>query len=108
MSYLSDFQRCQIIGDRLAGVSVSETSQFLGASRSTVSKVMTAYAQSGKISSVKHKSERKERLGEKRLTERSMPNRYPSPASLPELSQHLHEEWRIQAALDVKGGPTLY
>lgn len=57
--------------------------------------------------------------------ERSIRNRYPPPASLPELSQYLHEEWyniplntiqhlyesiprRIQAVLHAKGGPTPY
>ncbi|GFW89899.1 uncharacterized protein TNCV_2979951 [Trichonephila clavipes] len=43
---LPDFQRGQIVGARLAGESIIETSQLLGVFRGIVSKVMTEHAHS--------------------------------------------------------------
>lgn len=51
MSYLSHFQRGQIIGVRLLRASITATAKMLGVSRDTVSKVMTAYQVEGKTSS---------------------------------------------------------
>ncbi len=65
MSDLTDFRRGQIVGARLAGATVTETSQFLDSYRETVSKVMTAYTQCGKRSSAKPNIGWKENLGEK-------------------------------------------
>ena len=48
MANLSDFQRGQIVGARMAGASVTETSRMLDVSRGTVSKVMTAFERGGK------------------------------------------------------------
>ncbi|GFT98794.1 transposable element Tcb1 transposase [Trichonephila clavipes] len=65
MSNFSDFQRGQIAGARLAGASVTETSQLLGASKVTVSEVVTACTQREKTSSTKQNSGRKQKLSEK-------------------------------------------
>jgi predicted transcriptional regulator len=48
MGGLSDFERGQIIGERLAGASVIKATTLLGVSRATVSKVMSAYTSHGK------------------------------------------------------------
>jgi predicted transcriptional regulator len=58
MRDLSDFERGQIIGARLAGKSVTQTAALLGASRATVSKVMSAYTNHGKTISAKRNSRR--------------------------------------------------
>jgi predicted transcriptional regulator len=48
MGDLSHFERGQLIGVRLAGAYVTKTATLLGASRATVSKVMSAYTNHGK------------------------------------------------------------
>ncbi|GFU12949.1 transposable element Tc1 transposase [Trichonephila clavipes] len=58
MSDLSDMKG-MIIGDRLAGVSMSRTANIMGVLRTTLSWVMTVYANLGKVSSTKHNSGRK-------------------------------------------------
>jgi len=50
MGNLSHFQRGQIVGVHLAGVSVTRTGTLLGVTRAAVSKVMTAYTNHGKMS----------------------------------------------------------
>ena len=65
MPDLSDFQRGQIVGARMAVASVTETAQMLGMSRGTVSKVMTAFEREGKMSSAKHRSGQKSKLPER-------------------------------------------
>jgi predicted transcriptional regulator len=59
MGDLSDFERRQIVGARLAGASVAKTAILLGASRAIVSKVMSAYMNHGKTTSAKGNSGRK-------------------------------------------------
>ena len=53
MGNLSDFQRGLIVGERLAGASVTKMATLLGLSRAAVSKVMTAYTNHAKTSSAK-------------------------------------------------------
>ncbi len=62
LSELSDVERGMIIGARLAGASVSRTANIVSVSRTTVSRVMTAYTNLGKVSSAKHNSGRKSKL----------------------------------------------
>jgi transposase len=68
---LSDFERGQIIGARLAGASVTKTATILGVSRATVSKVMLAYTNHRKTSSAKRSSGRKSSYTEKECFEKS-------------------------------------
>jgi hypothetical protein len=63
---LSDFERGQIAGARLAGVSVIKTAPLLCLSRATVSKVMSAaYTNHGKTTSAKRNSRRNSTLTER-------------------------------------------
>jgi transposase len=61
---LSDFQKGQIVGEHLAGASVTKMTTLLGVSRAAISKVI-AYTNHGKTSSVKRNSGRKPKLSER-------------------------------------------
>jgi transposase len=61
---LSDFEKGQIIGMRLAVASVIKTATLLGVSKPTISKVMSAYMNHGKTTTAKRNSERKSALTE--------------------------------------------
>jgi len=93
MSDLTDFQRGQTVGAQLVGATVTETSQRLGVSRGTVSKVMTAYTQRGKTGSAKQNSRRKEKLSERdgRVLKRIVMSKKKTTAAklTAELNQHL-------------------
>jgi hypothetical protein len=65
MRGLSDFERGQIIGARLAGEFVRETDTLLGVSTETVSVVRSAYMNHGKTISAKRNSGRKSTLTER-------------------------------------------
>ncbi|XP_055932000.1 uncharacterized protein LOC129962278 [Argiope bruennichi] len=116
---LSDFQTGQIVGGRLAGACVSETSQRLGVSGGTVSEVMAAYTQRGKTSLANQNSGRKEKLGERgrRVLKRIVMSKKPTTAEKVTADLNIHLESpmsvitiprRNQAELDAKGGPTPY
>jgi transposase len=59
MGDLTDFERGQAVGARLAGASVTKTATLLDASRTTVSKVTSAHTNHGKQTSAKRNSGRK-------------------------------------------------
>jgi transposase len=65
MGDLSDFERGQIVGARLAGASVTKITTLLSVSRATVSKVTSAYANHGKITSAKRNNGRESTLTER-------------------------------------------
>jgi hypothetical protein len=82
---LFNFERWQIIGARLAGASVTKTATFLGVSRVTVSKVMSAYTNHGKTTSVKRNSGQKSALTERdRHTLRKWEGSFRKNAELPQ------------------------
>jgi transposase len=62
---LSDSERGQIFGERLAGASLTNTATLLGVSRATVCKVMSAYTSKGKTTSAKRNNGRKSTLTER-------------------------------------------
>jgi hypothetical protein len=65
MTDLFDFERRQIVGARLAGVSVIKTAALLGVSRAPDSKVVLPYTNHGKTTSAKRNSGRKSILTER-------------------------------------------
>jgi hypothetical protein len=65
MQDLSDFERGHIVGAHLDGASETKTVILLGAARATVSKVMSAYMNHVKTTSVKRNSGRKPTLTER-------------------------------------------
>ncbi|GFV16105.1 transposable element Tc1 transposase [Trichonephila clavipes] len=74
MFVLSDVKIGMIIGIRLTGVSMSRTVKLVGVSRTTVSRVITAYTNMGKVTSVKNSSGRKSMLKdcERRVLKRTV------------------------------------
>jgi predicted transcriptional regulator len=67
MGDLSDFERGQINVAHLAGASVTKTAKLLGVSRATVSKVIMAYTNHGKTTSLKRNSGQNSTLTERML-----------------------------------------
>jgi transposase len=65
MGDLSDIEREQMVGARLAGASVIKTAALLGVSRATVPKVMSAYTNHGKTATAKRNSGWKSTLTER-------------------------------------------
>jgi transposase len=62
MRDLSDFERRQIVGGRLATASVTKPATLVSVSRATVSKVTSAYTNRVKTTSAKRNSGRKSTL----------------------------------------------
>jgi transposase len=65
MGDLSDLRRGQIIGECLAGASVTKMATLFGVSRAAVSKVTTAYTNYGKTPSAKRNNGRTPKLSER-------------------------------------------
>jgi transposase len=65
MGGLFNFERGKILGAHLVGPSVTKSATMLGVSRATASKVMLAYTNHGKATSVKRNSGRKPTLTER-------------------------------------------
>jgi hypothetical protein len=65
MGHLENFERGQIVGAHIAGASVTKTAMLQGVSRATGSKVMLAYTNHEKTSSVKRNNGRKSTLTER-------------------------------------------
>jgi hypothetical protein len=65
MGDLSDFEKGQIVGERLAGAFVIKSATLLGVPTATVSKVMSAYTNHGKTTSAKRNSVQKSTLTER-------------------------------------------
>ena len=90
---MADFQRDQILGAHMAGASVTKTAESFGVTRSTVSKVMTAFEKEGKTSSLKQSSGRKRKLSDRdyltlmQLVRKNHENTAPKISA--ELNEHL-------------------
>jgi transposase len=65
MGDLSDFERGQSVGVRLAGESLIKTATLLGVPRATVSEVMSEYTNHGRTTSATRNSGRKSTLTER-------------------------------------------
>uniref|UniRef100_A0A3B4TWU5 Transposase Tc1-like domain-containing protein n=1 Tax=Seriola dumerili TaxID=41447 RepID=A0A3B4TWU5_SERDU len=65
MGDISEFKRGQIVGACLAGASVTETASLCDVSKATVSRVMSAYHQEGRITSNRSNCGRKRKLSER-------------------------------------------
>jgi DNA-binding protein Fis len=75
---LSDFEKGQIVGARLAGASATKTITLLGVSRVTLPKVMSAYTNHGKTTFMKGNNKRKSTLTEiyRRTLKRNIPKKH--------------------------------
>jgi hypothetical protein len=62
---LTDYERGEIVGDRLAGESVIKTATLFSVSAATVSTVMSAYTNHAKTTSVKRNDKRKSTMKER-------------------------------------------
>jgi predicted transcriptional regulator len=65
MGDLSNFERGQTVGARLAGASVIKVATLLGVSKATVSEVTSAYTNHGKTTSAKRNSEQRSTMTER-------------------------------------------
>ena len=58
MSDLSDFEKGQIVGARMAGASITKTAELLDFSRTTISRTMSEFEKHGKTSNNRSSSGR--------------------------------------------------
>jgi transposase len=96
MGDLSDFEKGEIAGARLAGAFLTKTATLLGVSRMTVSKVMLAYTNHGKKASAKRNSGRKSTLTERRIA--SQNRRSAAAQVIAELTIHLEDSVSTKTA----------
>jgi transposase len=92
MGDLYDFEKGHIVGARLAGGPMTKTATLLGASRATVSEVMSAYTNHGMTESAKRNSGRKSTLTERSRTSKSIVSknhRHTAAGVTAELNIHL-------------------
>jgi transposase len=103
MGDLSDIERGQIIGTRLAGASVIKIATLLCVWRPTVSKVLSAYTNHGKTTSAKRNSGRKSTLTERdrRILKRIASKNHRTIATqvTTELNIHLEDPVSTKTAL---------
>jgi transposase len=92
MGDMSDFEREQIIGARLAGASVTKIATLLGVSKATLSKVISACMNHGKTTSVKRNSGRKSTLTERdrRTLRRIVSKNHTTTAAQVTAEQYIH------------------
>ena len=92
MADLLDFKRGQIFSVRIVGASVTKTVKLFRAARSTVSKVIIAFENEGKTSSLKQNSGRKRKLSDRdrRIFKRNVrkDDKNTSPKITAELNDH--------------------
>ena len=94
---MSDFQRGRIVGERLAGESVTKMATLLDVSRAAFSNVMTSYKNHGKTSSAERNSGRKSKLSERgrHTLKRTLSKNHRTTAAQVTAELNIHLEERV-------------